>query len=167
MVVLVFESFLYQWLVRWCPRQRAVLLDFGLRKIDPRLGSRIVSWMFLGYFGGIKTDFEIFEVKKLFFETLWALKHALEWRFLHQMASARCRRQKLLKKSQISWIFNVKFKFKDGFRTVCKLIWDHLGAFDKVFEISQVKKLFFEPFWALEDVLEWRFFAPNGPSPLP
>ena len=58
-----------------------MLFDFGLRKFDPRLGSRIVPWVFLGYFGGIKTDFKIFEVKKLFFETLCALKHALEWRF--------------------------------------------------------------------------------------
>ena len=55
---------------RSCTRQRAVLFDFGLRKFDPRLGSRIVPWVFLGYFGGIKTDFKIFEVKKLFFETL-------------------------------------------------------------------------------------------------
>ena len=58
-----------------------MLFDFGLRKFDPRLGSRIVPWVFLGYSGGVKTDFKNFEVKKLFFETLWALKHALEWRF--------------------------------------------------------------------------------------
>ena len=46
-----------------CVRQRAVLFDFGLRKFDPRLWSRIVLWMFLGYFGGIKADFKIFEEK--------------------------------------------------------------------------------------------------------
>ena len=129
-----------------CVRQRAVLFDFGLRKFDPRLGSRIVPWVFLGYFGGIKIDFKIVEVKKLFFETLWALKHALEWRFLHQMAPARCRRQKLSKNRKIREFFNVKFKFKDGFRTIYKLFRDYLGAFKMVFEISQVKKLFSEPF---------------------
>ena len=40
--------------------------------------------------------------------------------------------------SQIS--FKVRFKFKDGFRTVPKLFLDHLGALKKVFEIFEVKK---------------------------
>ena len=43
------------------------------------------------------------------------------------------------KKRKFREFFKVKFKFKDGFRTVCKLFWDHLGAFEKFFENSQVK----------------------------
>ena len=40
------------------------IFDFGLSKFEISLGSRIVPWMFLGYFGVVKKVFDIFEVKK-------------------------------------------------------------------------------------------------------
>ena len=75
---------------------------------------------------------------------------------LHQMASVRCCRRKLPKNRKFHGFFKVRFKFKDGFRTVPKLFLDHFGALKKVFDTFVRSK---NIFLALESALTFAIFC--------